>query len=64
MHKSLGLFAESPPNLFVSGQVWFSEFSRNLLEMIGIYLTLLSANEIEYILREILSVSTFPFRQG
>ena len=62
MHKSLGLFAESPPNLFTSGQVWFIEFSRNLLEMIGTYLTILSANEVEYILREILSVSTFPFR--
>lgn len=48
--------------MFASGQVWFIEFSRNLMEMIGTYLTMLTANEVEYILREILSVSTFPFR--
>jgi hypothetical protein len=37
------------------------DFSRALLEMIGVHLLSLDAKEVEFVLREMLSHSTYPF---
>lgn len=35
-----------------------------MLEMLGKYLLVLSASEVEFVLREMLAQSTYPFAEG
>jgi hypothetical protein len=64
LHYSMGLLsAQNLPTTLQQKNVWFQEFSRALLEMMGSHLLVVNSSDVEWILREILAATTYPFEE-
>jgi len=59
--KTLGLLAIKPHFTFQT-RVWFDLFCRHFLELFGWMILVISATEVEYLIREVLTNCTYKFK--
>jgi hypothetical protein len=61
---TLGVLSVQKPKLLNQEKVWFEDFCRCYLEILGWILLTVSARDVEFVIREVLIACTYRFKSG
>ena len=61
---ALGLIVVQKQKPFFKDKVWFEDFCRAYLEMLGWIVLTVNARDVEFVVRQVLGACTYKFGQG